>query len=105
MTTTVLEPIAAPSVREDAPEVLDFVVKQEHIDKGCRRDSTACAVLLALEDAGYSVRFVSPRSVWLDGDAWTSYDTPRELKEWIRAFDRGSPVFPERFKLTRRTAA
>jgi hypothetical protein len=105
MTVTVdIEPapaVALPSWTADLPNTLAFVIRQEHIDNGVRDSGWGCAAQLALMATGqFKGVTVGYHSTRINGE---SYWNSSALTEWIEDFDRGLPVAPERFVLTKAT--
>lgn len=82
---------------------MKVTVTQEHIDKGCRKNGSACPVFLAMRDAGIPVTHVMtwcwtthPEGACIDG--WRR-DLPYEAMAFIALFDDKKLVSPIEFEL------
>jgi hypothetical protein len=96
MTTQTLErPVVAPTLEPADPDELVVVVRQEHIDRGVRSQAASCPIALAARAAGHGgVMFAG---LWIGQTQWYS----EEAVEFVRTFDRGDTVYPERFVFRR----
>lgn len=66
-------------------EEIKVDVKQEYIDDGCPCNSNLCPVAIAVAEATGIASVLVSVSYILIRDA--AYDTPEEVKEFIRIFD------------------
>lgn len=79
-------------------------VKQEHIDRGCRRQGDACPVFLAMVDAGIPVTHVTTWS-WTTSPAagaassFELRELPHEAIAFVLLFDDKKPVHPFEFEV------
>lgn len=77
-------------------------VKAKHIAKGRRGDCGHCPVALAILDAIPGIDGVAVGSDEISisrGDLWIPFLAPREVAEFVAAFDSRDPVSPFAFDL------
>ena len=72
-------------------------VTQDHIIHGRRSDCTACPVALALEDVVPGPWYVN--ALWLYNTRKWEIKTPKNVEEFMLAFDSGQPVQPFSFEI------
>lgn len=76
---------------------LAIVVTHEHIRNGARGVGSRCAMRLAFVDAGYPLAIVNSDEVYRVLPRYRVLKLPAHVQNWIRRFDTGQPVEPERF--------
>jgi hypothetical protein len=99
MTTSMIERTVTrePLAVDDDPDTLVLIVRQDHINRGQILSSTNCPIALAAIEAGY--RDVAMGSRLYEGRLRLWF-CPEAL-EFASAFDKGRPVYPDRFVFTR----